>query len=162
VPFVKTTHPLISGLAFVALTVLASCSSLDFNAINGMPDLPAVTKASRSEGSTAKAPDFMSYRIAAAKKIVQANRDHTFVGDLPESLASIPVLEVSLNADGSVRAIHVLRTPHFYPETIEMATQAVRRAAPFGAVDHLPKPWVFNETFLYNDALKFQLHSLQP
>ncbi len=41
-----------------------------------------------------------------------------------------------------------------------MATAAVRRAAPFEPVGNLPQPWQFNETFLYNDQLKFQLRSL--
>jgi hypothetical protein len=38
--------------------------------------------------------------------------------------------------------------------------RAIRQAAPFGPVSHLPQPWQFNETFLYNDDLKFQIRSL--
>ena len=79
---------------------------------------------------------------------------------LPESLASIPVLQVQLNADGSIRSIDVLRTPRFHPHTLQLATQAIRRAAPFGPVGHLPRPWQFSETFLYNDDFKFQLRTL--
>ncbi|MDI9335078.1 MAG: hypothetical protein QM533_11965 [Cytophagales bacterium] len=97
-----------------------------------------------------------------AKKIMQMNDSATFVGALPEQLASIPVIEISLNADGSVQALDARRVPRFFPETTQMAMTAIRRAAPFGSVSHLPKPWVFNETFLFNDDLKFQLHSLQP
>jgi len=37
-----------------------------------------------------------------------------------------------------------------------MAIKAVKRAAPFGDVSHLPKPWRFNETFLFNDQYKFK------
>ncbi len=67
---------------------------------------------------------------------------------------------VQLNADGSIRSIDVLRTPRFHPHTLQLATQAIRRAAPFGPVGHLPRPWQFSETFLYNDDFKFQLRTL--
>ena len=33
---------------------------------------------------------------------------------------------------------------------------AIRRAAPFGDVSKLPKPWKFNETFLFNADRKFK------
>lgn len=89
-----------------------------------------------------------------------ANPSGSFAGRLPDPLASIPVLQVRLNADGSVREIDVLRTPKFYPETVENAKRAVMRAAPFGPVGSLPQPWQFNETFLFNDDFKFQLDTL--
>ncbi len=100
------------------------------------------------------------YRLRAAAKIMQANRAETFGGALPDPLQSIPVLQVQLNRDGSVRDIVVLRTPRFAPQTVDMARQAIRRAAPFDPVGNLPQPWQFSETFLYNDELKFQLRSL--
>ena len=46
------------------------------------------------------------------------------------------------------------------PQTLQMAMNAVRRAGPFEPVGHLPRPWQFSETFLYNDDLKFQIRSL--
>ncbi|MES2422969.1 MAG: hypothetical protein V4562_00955 [Pseudomonadota bacterium] len=100
------------------------------------------------------------YKVRAAKRVVQNNEAQMFTGKLPDRLRSIPVLQVQLNRDGSVRNIVVLRTPRFSPETIKMATAAVRKAAPFEPVGNLPQPWQFNETFLYNDQLKFQLRSL--
>ncbi|RYF40340.1 MAG: hypothetical protein EOO25_12825 [Comamonadaceae bacterium] len=102
------------------------------------------------------------YKLRAARKIARdaAGAGETFAGALPEPLQSIPVLQVQLNRDGSVRHIAVLRTPKFVPGTVEMAKKAIRRAAPFEAVGALPPPWQFNETFLYNEDLKFQLRSL--
>jgi len=41
-----------------------------------------------------------------------------------------------------------------------MAMCAVRHVGSFGPVGHLPQPWQFSETFLYNDDLKFQLRTL--
>lgn len=101
-----------------------------------------------------------AYRLRAAARITAVNADATYSGPLPEPLASIPVLQVQLSRDGSVAKIEVLRVPKFEPQTVEMAKAAVMRAAPFGFVGNLPQPWTFNETFLYNDALKFQLRSV--
>ncbi|HEY1102591.1 MAG TPA: hypothetical protein VGE70_04120 [Burkholderiaceae bacterium] len=100
------------------------------------------------------------YRLRAARRIVQNNDGATFSGSLPDRLRSIPVLQVQLRRDGSVRSIVVLRTPKSSPETVKMAMAAIRRAEPFEPVGNLPQPWQFNETFLYNDRLKFQLRTL--
>lgn len=108
----------------------------------------------------APARNWTEYRIRAAQSIASVNALQMFKGPVPERLASIPVLEVQLNRDGSVRQIDVLRTPKFSPETVQLAMQAVRRVGNFGPVGHLPQPWRFSETFLYNDDLKFQLHTL--
>jgi hypothetical protein len=104
----------------------------------------------------------LAYRVQTAKKIMQVNGNATFFGALPDPMASIPVIEISLNSDGSIRGLTVTRMPRFQPQTVQLAMASIRRAAPFGSVAHLPQPWVFNETFLFNDDLKFQLHSLQP
>ncbi|MDP3137531.1 MAG: hypothetical protein Q8N17_14510 [Burkholderiaceae bacterium] len=100
------------------------------------------------------------YRQRAAQRIAQASAGDTFAGAVPETLKSIPVLTIQLNRDGSVRHIAVLRTPRAVPATVQMAMAAIHRAGPFGPVGNLPQPWQFNETFLYNDELKFQLRSL--
>lgn len=107
-----------------------------------------------------QADGWADYRLAAARQIVQANAADTFSGELPDPLKSIPVLQVQLDRDGGVRNIVVLRRPQAHPETVEMASRAIRRAAPFGPVAHLPQPWQFSETFLYNDEFKFQLRTL--
>lgn len=166
--------------ALVLTAFVSGCSSVDIAQIREMIGLskrvystkgeptttnspaPVVITPPASSNSNANVPDFISYRIAAAKKIMAANPSGIYGGAVPDPLASIPVLEISLNSDGSIAALDVMRRPHFYPETIELAKAAVRRAAPFGSVAHLPRPWTFNETFLFNDDLKFQLHALQP
>ena len=78
------------------------------------------------------------------------------MGTPPEPLYGIPVLEVALRADGSVRSITVLREPVDAKETIAMAIAAVRRAAPYGKVSHLPRPWIFVEVFLFDEDLRFK------
>jgi hypothetical protein len=99
-------------------------------------------------------------RQQAAERMVAANPTITYIGKVPDPLLSISVLEVELNGDGSIRRIEVLRPPRFAKETLQVATDAVRRAAPFGDVSRLPKPWKFVETFLFNDDRKFKPRTL--
>jgi len=99
-------------------------------------------------------------RAQAALRMVAANPDMTYMGEVPDTLLAIPVLEVELNADGSIRRIEVMRHPRQALDTVKLATDAVHRAAPFGDVSRLPKPWRFTETFLFNDDRKFKPRTL--
>jgi hypothetical protein len=99
-------------------------------------------------------------REQAALRLIEANAGRIYMGRVPDVLLAIPVLEIELNADGSVRRIEVLREPRQAKDTIQLAIDAVRRAAPFGDVSHLPRPWKFTETFLFNDDRHFKPRSL--
>lgn len=99
-------------------------------------------------------------RVHAARRIVAANPTRTYLGEPQNVLLAIPVLEIELNADGSVRRVEVLRYPGQARDTTQLAIDAVRRAAPFGDVSRLPKPWKFTETFLFNDDRRFKPRSL--
>lgn len=101
-------------------------------------------------------------RLQVARRLVAANPHGSYTGPPPDPLLAIPVLEVELNADGSVRRIEVLRQPREARDTTQLAIDAVRRAAPFGDVSHLPKPWKFSETFLFDDARRFKPRTLEP
>lgn len=145
---------------------LTACGSIDLSQLGTLfparHTYPVSTETSPGMGTTGQATDMLAYRVQVAKKIMQMNESMTFSGTVPDPLASIPVIEISLHSDGSIRGLSVSRTPRFHVETVQLAMAAIRRAAPFASVTHLPQPWVFNETFLFNDAFKFQLHSLQP
>ena len=99
-------------------------------------------------------------RLQAAQRMVQASPAATYTGRPPEILLAIPVLEVELNADGSVRRIDVLRRPTQAADTVQLAIDAVRRGAPYGDVSRLPRPWKFVETFLFDDARRFKPRTL--
>ena len=99
-------------------------------------------------------------RHQAAERLVAANPDITYTGKVPDQLLAIPVLEIELNGDGSIRKIEVLRPPRQAKETLQTAADAVRRAAPFGDVSKLPKPWKFVETFLFDERHKFKPRTL--
>ncbi|MDI4633490.1 hypothetical protein J7U46_10570 [Pelomonas sp. V22] len=99
-------------------------------------------------------------RRQAAHRLMAANPERVYAGVVPAILLAIPVLEVELHADGSIRKIDVLRRPGQAPETLQMAIDALHRAAPFGDVSRLPKPWKFSETFLFNDERRFKPRTL--
>lgn len=99
-------------------------------------------------------------RKQAAERLVAANPDITYMGRVPEPLLAIPVLEIELNRDGSVRKIEILREPRQAKDTMKIAVDAIQRAAPYGDVSHLPKPWKFVETFLFDDDRKFKPRTL--
>jgi hypothetical protein len=104
--------------------------------------------------------DMNEYRLRFANKLVAANPDRTYTAPAPDPLLAIPVLEIEVNADGSVRRIDVLRVPTQATDTVQLAIDAVRRAAPFGDATHLPPPWKFPETFLFDDDRRFKPRTL--
>lgn len=97
----------------------------------------------------------------AAERIAQANAGQVYLGKPQAILLAVPVLRVDLNRDGSIRAISVLREPRQAKDTIQLAVAAVRRAAPFGDVSRLREPWMFVETFLFNDDRRFKPRGLE-
>jgi outer membrane biosynthesis protein TonB len=99
----------------------------------------------------------VEYRRQAARRIVAANPATAGSGALQDPLLGIVVLKVKLNGDGSIRTVDVDRASKVAPSVNQLAVEAVRRTTNFGAISHLPQPWEFNETFLYDDAKKFQL-----
>ncbi len=100
------------------------------------------------------------YKMQAARKLVAANPGITYMGQVPEPLLAIPVVEVELHADGSIAKINVLRQPSQAKDTTQLAIDALKRAAPFGDVSRLPKPWRYTEAFLFDDNRKFKPRSL--
>lgn len=100
-------------------------------------------------------------RQYAARRLVEANPGRTYIEPAPDVLLAIPVLQIELNADGSVKRIEVLRYPRQAKDTTQLAIDAVRRAGPFGDVSRIPRPWRFTETFLFNDDRKFKPRTLE-
>lgn len=111
-------------------------------------------------GPPASARNWDEFRQQAARRLVQSNPDGTYTGAVPEPLLAIPVLEVELNADGSVRRVHVLRHPRQARDTTQMAIDAVHRAAPYGSMTRLPHPWKWAEVFLFDDDRRFKPREL--
>ena len=165
--------------SLAGLSLIAGCSAPTPPSPSPSPRAPsAQTGAAPSAGSGPAAPaplaagaavrltppgpvrNWAQVREQAAQRLVTANPEITFLGVVPEPLLAIPVLEIELNGDGSVRRIQVLRQPGQARDTVQIATDAVRRAAPFGDVSQLPKPWRFTETFLFDNERRFKPRTL--
>jgi protein TonB len=141
-------------LALCAVALLSACSSRP-----RAPSEPSMTFPSFGTG-TASARSWDDYRVDVGRRIIAANPNGTYTGLVPEPLLAIPVLEIDLNRDGSVRNIRVQRPPSQAQDTVQLAIDAVRRAAPFGDVSHLPQPWRVSEVFLFREDRKFKPRSL--
>lgn len=95
-------------------------------------------------------------RRQAAERLVMANPERTYTTAAPTHLLTVIVLEVEVKADGSVRRVNVVRKPRYAPETLQMAIDAIHKAAPFGDVRRMPEPWKFTETFLFEEDRRFK------
>ena len=90
------------------------------------------------------------YKRQMGVRLIAANPTITYTRRAPDVLLGIPVLEIEVNADGSVRRISVVRTPPEAAETVQVAIDAVKRAAPFGDASQVPRPWKFLQVFLFD------------
>ena len=148
------------------LALLGACSSPMPGSVERSPSstaaspTPAAPGPSGRLGAPEAARNWAELRRQAAQRLMAANPERTYGGAVPDPLLAIPVLEIELNGDGSIRGIEVLRVPTQAKDTVQIAIDAVRRAAPFGSVARLPKPWKFSETFLFNDERKFKPRTL--
>jgi hypothetical protein len=129
-----------------------------------LPVVPPSAAVAGARSAALPAPravrSWVEVRRQAAERLVAANPAITYMGKVPEMLLAIPVLEIELNSDGSIRNIEVLRPPSQAKDTVQIAADAMRRAGPFGDVSRLPKPWKFVETFLFDDSRKFKPRTL--
>jgi len=158
------------GLAFALSLAACTTPSPEKPSGSSAPADKPGQAASPSDGSSTatKAPRFVKLppprtsrnwaevRHQAAERLVAANPDGSYMGKPPFMLLAIPVMTVELNADGSVRNVSVMRHPSQAKDTVQLAIQAIHRAAPYGDVSKLPKPWKFNETFLFKEDRKFK------
>ncbi len=152
-------------IALAAGVMLAACSSpmqppAPVEVVNPATSSAAPRSVTPSVNNPSPVRGMHELRLQAARRLVETNPGGTYTGRVPDMLLAIPVLEVELNSDGSIRRIEVLRRPTQAPDTVQLAIDAMRRAGPFGDVSRAPKPWKFTETFLFNDERKFKPRTL--
>lgn len=126
----------------------------------GSPPGPAAPADRPTLAPAQAARSWDDFKRQAALRMVAANPDLAYEGPVPDPLLAIPVLEIELDAAGGVRHISVLRYPRQAKDTTQLAIDAVRRAAPFGPMTFLPRPWKFAEVFLFNDDRRFKPRTL--
>lgn len=171
VPMLRRLRFLFAGL----MTLLSGCAGQRSSLAPAPALLPSPAMAlprtnppaalSAATGSTALAPPaaartWLELKQQAARRMLAASPLGSYAVPVVEPLLAIPVLEIELNANGSVRRIDVIRRPTQAGDTVQLAMDAVHRAAPFGDVSRLPKPWKFTEAFLFDDSRRFKPRSL--
>jgi hypothetical protein len=147
--------------AWLGLCALSACQAPAPQPVARAPT-PAPATAPRPAPAPAPAPYVRpartvdEYQRQIAARLLAANPKITYTSRAPDILLAIPVLELEVNANGSVRHIGVIRTPTQATDTIRIAIDALRRAAPFGDASQVPRPWKFTEVFLFNDDRHFK------
>lgn len=121
---------------------------------------PAGTPARANLPPATVSRNWDEFKRQAARRMVAGTPQGSHTGKPQPQLLAAPVLKVELNADGSVKGVMVLREPSQAKHTTKLAIDAVYRAAPYGDVSKLPRPWEFVETFLFNDDNKFKPRTL--
>lgn len=113
-------------------------------------------------GPATPARTWNEFKRAAATRMVRASPQGSYLGPVPAMVFGIPVLEIELNADGSVRDVNVLRKPANAEasDTVALALEAVQRGAPYGDVSRLPRPWKWTEVFLFDERRRFKPRTL--
>ena len=160
-------HSRLRGIAaWLGLCALAACQTPPPPVARAPAPTPApparVTQAPAPPAAAPTAPysrparTVDEYQRQIAARLIAANPKITYTTRAPEILLAIPVLELEVNADGSVRRIGVMRAPSQATDTIQIAIDALKRAAPFGDASQVPKPWKFTEVFLFDDNRHFK------
>ena len=143
--------------AWMGLCALSACNTpMPPDVRAPAPPAPAPRAAPAPAPYVRPARTYDEYQRQIAARLIAANPKITYLTRAPDILLAIPVLELEVNADGSIRHIGVIRTPTQATDTIQIATEALRRAGPFGDVSQVPKPWKFTEVFLFNDDRHFK------
>ena len=99
------------------------------------------------------------YRRDGAAHLYAKNSSRIFPGKMPPLLYAIGVLQVDINASGTVTALRWMRAPHQAPEVVAEIERAVRSAAPFPAPVKLGRV-TYTDTWLWDKSGRFQLDTL--
>jgi periplasmic protein TonB len=171
----KAAATLSAALSLTAVGVsaglLASCSSTRAPAPNpanpspgpaAAPVTPAPSAPASRRASNARSLD--AYKRDVASAVYAANADKLHRGILPPLLRGVIVVTVVLDPNANVLEVRPMRVPSQAPETLAIVRQMLRATA-LPVPQQLPSSAYkagkieFNETFLFTDAMTYQIHS---
>jgi hypothetical protein len=158
-PIVAPRRTLGASGAWFAL-LLAAAVTLPAQAQTAAKAKPAAAPAAQKPPAVAR--NLEEFKKLAALRMLAANPDVTYKGKPQQMLFGIPILEIELNDDATVKNISVVRPPanDAAAGTVDIAMEAIKKAAPYGDISRLPKPVKWTEVFLFNDQKKFKPRSL--
>ena len=149
--------------AMLAALLLAACGHEPMPQAASTPSLPPPAPAAvPTPPPPASFNNLTDYKAAVAGLIALANRERMFSGAIPPLLPAIVVVEISINRDGTLHQVRVVRSRD--DEASDVALAAVKRGTPFPSPQHLlasgHSTLDFSETFLFIEGYRFQLRSL--
>jgi len=151
-------------LRAVALVLAAGCTAPEPAREPSRPAEPAAEPVTRPsmplESSQASTLD--EYKAEVAHAILHANAQHTFIGQLPEVLKSVVVLQIQVDRNGFPYEVKMFRS-NGYKDLEARAMQSVRAGSlprPSGALTRGHGYVSFTETWLFRDDGKFQIRTL--
>jgi hypothetical protein len=137
-------------------------------AIKAQSEAPAPAKATAGPvvrrvklPPAAPASNLAALRKQVAQRIVDTHPDETYTTKAPFNVLAAVSLLIELRPDGSVGSVQLLRRPSQAPETVDLAIDALRRAAPFGGVRGGRSSLTLTETFLFTHDGRFKPRSLE-
>ena len=151
-----------TSVACIILASLYGCGS-------SRTDLTASASATRGDILRTPPPPYIAisptldaYKTAVAQHVVAHNPAHTFFGRLPPMLPAIVVLNITVDRTGQVTRVVVQRSRD--PDASKVALASMERSGLLPAPQHLiasnMASLTFSETFLFDDAYRFQLRSI--
>ena len=120
------------------------------------PDAPPVSAAGPVSSSAGTPRD---YRRDAANHLYEKYRARVYTGKLPPQLHAVGVLQVEINAKGSVTGLHWMRAPSHAPDVVAEIERSVRSASPFPAPVKMGRV-TYTDTWLWDKSGRFQLDTL--
>lgn len=120
------------------------------------PTAPAAAPGSAPASQAASARD---YKRDAAQHVYGLNRTQIYTGQLPAVLYAVGTLQVHLDAQGQVHALHWLRAPTHAPDAIAGIERTALAAAPYPVATQLGEV-VWTDTWLWDKSGRFQLDTL--
>lgn len=120
---------------------------------------PAKPAATRPTAEPSAAATDTLYRKDASKHLYASFPGHVFKGKLPPLLVGVAIVNTSLDENGNVTAVDIVRPPAM-KEIAPWLEGMIRAAAPYPAPTKLAGPVTWREIFLVEDKGRFQTDAL--
>ena len=143
-------------LPWIVATALAA-----WHLAAGAADFSYVTDPTRVavlRGSSAV--DARAYRLDAARHIYASYSPRIYKGRLPPLIHAVVVVENTVDENGEVRDVKVVRGPSHAPDVTAAVTEMIKRAGPLPAHARLAGNVKFTEIWLVHKDGRFQLDAL--
>jgi periplasmic protein TonB len=116
-------------------------------------------RAPESVNTRSLARNAQDYRKDAASHLYAKHSHQIYKGRLPPMLEAVGVLNVDIDRQGGVKAIHWMRAPRHVPQVMKEIERLVKAAAPYPVPQHLSQV-TYTDVWLWHKSGKFQLDTL--